>query len=177
MNSLTISGVIILLINEIVVGFRISDMNLDKFVLRLVRIPQVLTVNQVFEIMLKFVETRDWKTAFFHVIPQRKRGQAEAGDDEAKVSLDDNDDADEGAANINLSEEDLKKLSDEVDDDDADEELEDEEADVSNKKQCVRRENEEAGDQSAAVAVATPAGLDATPQAEQAKESNNGVDD
>ncbi|KAF8729603.1 hypothetical protein HU200_017551 [Digitaria exilis] len=138
---------------------------------------QVLTVNQVFEIMLKFVETRDWKTAFFHVIPQRKRGQAEAGDDEAKVSLDDNDDADEGAANINLSEEDLKKLSDEVDDDDADEELEDEEADVSNKKQCVRRENEEAGDQSAAVAVATPAGLDATPQAEQAKESNNGVED
>uniref|UniRef100_A0A804U9Y7 tRNA (guanine(9)-N(1))-methyltransferase n=1 Tax=Zea mays TaxID=4577 RepID=A0A804U9Y7_MAIZE len=41
---------------------------------------QVLTVNQVFEIMLKFVETRDWKTAFFHVIPQRKRGEAETGD-------------------------------------------------------------------------------------------------
>ncbi|TKW41351.1 hypothetical protein SEVIR_1G308600v4 [Setaria viridis] len=141
---------------------------------------QVLTVNQVFEIMLKFVETRDWKTAFFHVIPQRKRGEAEAGDDETKVSLDDNDDDAEEAANGNLSEEDLKKVIDEDVDDDGDEELEDDETDVSNKRQCVRREDVEAGDQdhSGAVAEATPAGLDATtPQAEQAKESNNGGKD
>ncbi|CAL4885113.1 unnamed protein product [Urochloa decumbens] len=141
---------------------------------------QVLTVNQVFEIMLKFVETRDWKTAFFHVIPQRKRGQAEAGDDEAKVSLDDNDDAAEGAANGNLSAEDLKKVMDEVDDDGDEEELEDvEETDASNKRQCVRREDADAGDHSGAVAEATrtPAGVDATPQAEQAKESNNGGED
>lgn len=34
---------------------------------------QVLTVNQVLEILVKFLETRDWKTAFFTVIPQRKR--------------------------------------------------------------------------------------------------------
>ncbi|KAJ3694722.1 hypothetical protein LUZ60_000099 [Juncus effusus] len=38
---------------------------------------QVLTVNQVFEIMLNFVETKDWKTAFFKTIPQRKRGDSE----------------------------------------------------------------------------------------------------
>ncbi|RLN09835.1 tRNA (guanine(9)-N1)-methyltransferase [Panicum miliaceum] len=139
---------------------------------------QVLTVNQVFEIMLKFVETRDWKTAFFHVIPQRKRGEAEAGDDEAKVSLEDNDDAAEGAGDGNLSEEYLEKLSHDEVDDDGDEELEDEETDMSNKRQCVRRQDAGPGDQdhSGAVAEATPAG-DATPQAEQAKESNDGVED
>lgn len=30
-------------------------------------------MNQVLEILVKFLETRDWKTAFFTVIPQRKR--------------------------------------------------------------------------------------------------------
>ncbi|WJX22989.1 tRNA (guanine(9)-N(1))-methyltransferase [Trifolium repens] len=39
---------------------------------------QVLTVNQVLEIILKFLETRDWKTSFFAVIPQRKRTQADS---------------------------------------------------------------------------------------------------
>ncbi|CAN4126997.1 unnamed protein product [Withania somnifera] len=34
---------------------------------------QVLTVNQVVEILLKYLETGDWKTSFFEVIPQRKR--------------------------------------------------------------------------------------------------------
>lgn len=33
-------------------------------------------MNQVVEILLKFLETRDWKTSFFSVIPQRKRCQA-----------------------------------------------------------------------------------------------------
>ncbi|XP_024022286.1 tRNA (guanine(9)-N1)-methyltransferase [Morus notabilis] len=38
---------------------------------------QVLTVNQAIEILLKFLETKDWKTSFFQVIPQRKRCEAD----------------------------------------------------------------------------------------------------
>ncbi|GAU38998.1 hypothetical protein TSUD_378740 [Trifolium subterraneum] len=42
------------------------------------QLKKVLTVNQVLEIILKFIETRDWKTSFFAVIPQRKRTQADS---------------------------------------------------------------------------------------------------
>ncbi|XP_077222833.1 tRNA (guanine(9)-N1)-methyltransferase-like protein [Tasmannia lanceolata] len=42
---------------------------------------QVLTVNQVVEILLKFLETRNWKSSFFQVVPQRKRCDAEEQED------------------------------------------------------------------------------------------------
>ena len=89
--------------------------------------------------MQKFVETRDWKTAFFHVIPQRKRGEAGAADDEVEASL--GDDATlEGATNGDHPDGDLDKSCDEeVDDDDS--RSGDEEDDVAKKRHCVRSEN------------------------------------
>ncbi|KAL0534482.1 hypothetical protein IC582_028773 [Cucumis melo] len=42
---------------------------------------QVLTVNQVIEILLKYLETRDWKDSFFQVVPQRKRCGADSNSD------------------------------------------------------------------------------------------------
>lgn len=35
-------------------------------------------MNQVIEILLKFLETKNWKDSFFQVIPQRKRCQADS---------------------------------------------------------------------------------------------------
>lgn len=43
---------------------------------------QVLTVNQVVEILVKYLETRDWKSSFFQVIPPRKRSETEEGEDD-----------------------------------------------------------------------------------------------
>lgn len=38
---------------------------------------KVLTVNQVFEIIVKWVETKDWETALSAVVPKRKMTEAE----------------------------------------------------------------------------------------------------
>ncbi|XP_068643847.1 tRNA (guanine(9)-N1)-methyltransferase-like [Aristolochia californica] len=46
----------------------------------------VLTVNQVVEILLKYLETKDWQSSFFQVIPQRKRTEAEERETEAEDS-------------------------------------------------------------------------------------------
>ncbi|KAJ1762838.1 tRNA (guanine(9)-N(1))-methyltransferase, partial [Coemansia sp. RSA 1591] len=40
---------------------------------------KVITVNQIFEILVKFVEAGDWKQAFLEVIPQRKFNEGKGG--------------------------------------------------------------------------------------------------
>ena len=42
---------------------------------------QVLTVNQVYQIIAKFVECNDWKQAFISTLPQRKGAQTKSSDE------------------------------------------------------------------------------------------------
>lgn len=49
---------------------------------------KILTVNQAFEILVKWVETRDWEQALYSVIPKRKHdqdGQDDPNDDETEA--------------------------------------------------------------------------------------------
>ena len=46
---------------------------------------QVLTVNQVMEILLRYLESRDWHKALLASIPQRKRAAESANAESANV--------------------------------------------------------------------------------------------
>lgn len=57
----------------------------------------MLTVNQVFEILIKWVETKDWEQSLYSVIPKRKfqqegKSNLETNVDAATVIDDDGDD-------------------------------------------------------------------------------------
>lgn len=62
---------------------------------------KVLTVNQVFEILVKWVETRDWEESLYSVIPKRKFHQGGKGNHDANIdaaAVEDNADPDDAAA-------------------------------------------------------------------------------
>lgn len=53
-------------------------------------------MNQVIEILIKFMETKDWKESFFQVIPQRKRCETSSNaDDYGESGEGETDDKDE----------------------------------------------------------------------------------
>jgi tRNA (guanine9-N1)-methyltransferase len=52
-------------------GVRIARLPIGKYMADMPT-RKVLTVNQVFEILLRWLETRDWKEALYAVMPKRK---------------------------------------------------------------------------------------------------------
>ncbi|KAJ2482778.1 tRNA (guanine(9)-N(1))-methyltransferase [Coemansia sp. RSA 2131] len=71
---------------------------------------KVITVNQIFEILVKFVETGDWKRAFLEVIPQRKFNEGKSGGAKAVK------DADGAAEGVEAEDTNEAEVSEEADD-------------------------------------------------------------
>ncbi|KAI1714534.1 tRNA (Guanine-1)-methyltransferase domain-containing protein [Ditylenchus destructor] len=68
-------------------GYSHARLPIDEFVK--MRTRKVLTINQVFEILLRFSESQNWEEAFFSVIPKRKgpeRLEKPTGSDEVELS-------------------------------------------------------------------------------------------
>jgi len=62
-------------------GIRSARLPIGKYLAEMTS-RKVLTVNQVFEILLKWVETKDWSEALYSVVPKRKFQSNQAGGSE-----------------------------------------------------------------------------------------------
>jgi tRNA (guanine9-N1)-methyltransferase len=77
----------------------------------------VLTVNQVLEIMLRWLETRDWEKAFMAIIPQRKLPEGQLNEDAAADATEEGQEGKESALDkLESGDEELGELGDDGDD-------------------------------------------------------------